>query len=174
MTRPGADVREAERLEQLADVTLVERDAETLDDDGLQVDPPPARHAVGLKIGTSLDDRRQLRHLSLAQSGLAAFAAMIVKALGAGGVKAMHPITQRLAVHPADPGRLRAVLALANRRQRQQPPALVRILRPLGQPPKIGRRIVLPKRDRTAHGTPPRSLESAINRFGKPSMSHIE
>src|SRR4051794_9452552 len=46
VTRPGADVREAERLQELADRALVIGDPEALKDDALQVDPAPAHHAV--------------------------------------------------------------------------------------------------------------------------------
>ena len=72
----------------------------------------------------------------------------------------MDPIAQRLPIHAADPGRFAAILAVAHRGQRQQPTALVCVLRPLGQTPKLGRRIVLPKRDRRSHG---QNLHAILN-----------
>src|SRR5450432_2473310 len=79
MPGPGADVREAERLEQLADVALVIFNAEALGDGGLKVDPPPAHDSIDLRIGAGLDDRRQFGQLRLAQPGLAAAAMQIEK-----------------------------------------------------------------------------------------------
>jgi len=55
MARPGADVGEAERLEQLADGALVVIHPEALDDQALKVDPSPAHHAMHGAVGTGLD-----------------------------------------------------------------------------------------------------------------------
>jgi hypothetical protein len=63
MTRPCADVREAELLQQLADIARMKVDAEPLGDDALEVDPPPAHDAVLLTIRASLDDLGQLSQL---------------------------------------------------------------------------------------------------------------
>ena len=60
MARPCADVREAELLQKLSDIALVEVDAEPLGDDALEVDPPPAHDAVLLTIRAGLDDLREL------------------------------------------------------------------------------------------------------------------
>ena len=70
MTRPCAHVREAEFLQQLPDIAFVERDAEPLGDDPLEVDPPPAHDPVLLTIRTSLDDLRELSQLLLRQARL--------------------------------------------------------------------------------------------------------
>jgi hypothetical protein len=63
MTRPCADVREAELLQQLADIARMKVDAEPLGDDALEVDPPQAHDAVLLTIRASLDDLGQLSQL---------------------------------------------------------------------------------------------------------------
>ena len=73
MPRAGADVREADLLQYLADSARVIVDAEPLLDHAFQVDPPPADHAILLPIRTGLDDldkgrqlfRREPRRLAL-------------------------------------------------------------------------------------------------------------
>ena len=51
MTRPGADMREAELLQKLSDIARMKVDAEPLGDDVLEVDTPPAHNAVLFPIG---------------------------------------------------------------------------------------------------------------------------
>src|SRR3954452_3918063 len=46
VTRASTHMREAKRLEELADCTFVIGDPEPLDNDALQVDPTPAHHTV--------------------------------------------------------------------------------------------------------------------------------
>ena len=46
VARAGADMGEAERLQELANCALVVADPEPLENDALQVDPPPAHHTV--------------------------------------------------------------------------------------------------------------------------------
>ena len=59
MTRPRADVREAYLLQQRAHIPFMIVDDEALDDDPLQIDAPPANHAIDFAIGTSFDDGRE-------------------------------------------------------------------------------------------------------------------
>ena len=54
---------EAELLQKLSDMALVELDPEPLGDDALEVDPTPAHDAVLLTIWTRLDDLRELSQL---------------------------------------------------------------------------------------------------------------
>jgi hypothetical protein len=49
----------------------------------------------------------------------------------------MNPVAQGLAVHAADPRCLPPVHPIENRRDRQQTPALVGVLRRRGKPPKL-------------------------------------
>jgi hypothetical protein len=142
VTRTGADVREAESLEELAHRALVVGDAEALQDDALQVDPPPAREAVHGPVRPSLDELRDLGTLLLREARLSAFGPGVHEPLGAVRVEPMHPVAQRLPVHPANPGRIRPVHAVQDRSQREKPTALVRVLRRGGKPPEFGRRIV--------------------------------
>jgi len=161
-------VRETEPLEQLADAALVVLDAEARGDHVPEVEAPPAHHFVRLRIGTGLHDLRKLGQLRGGQANFRAFVLAIDQPVRPFGVETMNPVAQRLTVHAADLRSLRPILALANRRQRQKPPALVGVLRSLREPSQLQCRIVFPKMHRPRHGSPPWRLESAIMRFGKP------
>ena len=102
MTRPGADVRKAELLEKLSDIAFVERDAEPLGDDPLEIDPPPPDDAIFLTVRASLDDLCELGQLLLRQARLGTFGPVVDQALRTRGVEAMHPVAQGLAIHAAD------------------------------------------------------------------------
>ena len=65
MTRPRADVGEAELLQKLSDVARMKVDAEPRGDDALEVDAPPAHDAVDLTIGASFHDLRELGQMLL-------------------------------------------------------------------------------------------------------------
>ena len=148
MTRPSADVREAELLQELSNIARVKVDAEPLSDDALEVDPPLAYDAVLLTIRPGLDDLRKLGPLLLRQARLGTRRPIVDEALGPSGVEAMHPVAQRLAVHAADLGCSPSVHPVPDRRQRQKLPALVGVLRPTGERPKRFRRIVPSQSDR--------------------------
>ena len=60
MTRAGAEVSEAELVQELAHGALVVDHAEALGDALLQIHPPPAHDAVDGPIRTGLDKARQL------------------------------------------------------------------------------------------------------------------
>lgn len=60
MARSGAHVGEAEHPQQCPDIALVIGHPETLLDDALQIDPPPAHHPVLGRVQSSLDDPGQL------------------------------------------------------------------------------------------------------------------
>ena len=64
--RAGADVGEAQGLQELADGLLVVVDAIALGDHLLQIDPAPAHHAMHGAIRAGLDQRRQFLLLRLA------------------------------------------------------------------------------------------------------------
>jgi hypothetical protein len=96
---------------------LVIVDAEFLDDDALEVDPPPAHDAVDLTVGPRLDDRGELSQLLRRQTRLRALRPMVEEAVRPRCVEAVDPVAQGLAVHAADPGRRAATHPVANRRQ---------------------------------------------------------
>ena len=81
------------------------------------------------RSGPTLDDLRELGQLPFRQAGLGALGPVVDEALLTRPVEAMHPVAQRLAVHAADLRRRTSVHAVPDRSQRQQPPALVDVLR---------------------------------------------
>lgn len=72
MLRPRHQPAQAERPELLAHAALVHRHAELSLDAPLEIDPPPAHHAVALGIGTGLHPCRELRLLLRGEAGPAA------------------------------------------------------------------------------------------------------
>src|ERR1700730_14695438 len=91
---------------------------------------------------------------------------------GPSGVKPVNPVAQGLAIHAADLGRLAAIHSIANRRKRQKPPALIDVLGPPGNRPKLLSRIVVSQFHRCGHGAnPPTPTESETSRQGNPPMS---
>ena len=100
MARPRAHVGEAQLLEKLSNVALVEVDAEALGDNPLEVDPPPARHAVPLAIRPGFDEIGQLPGR---QARLETLRSIAEETLRPGCVEAVDPIAQRLPVHASDP-----------------------------------------------------------------------
>lgn len=88
-------------------------------------------------------------------------------------VEVVNPVAQGLAIHSADPRSLLAVHPVAHRCQRQQPPALVGVLRDGSEPPQARRpvdRIV--QLHRSGHGpNPPRAMESMIRTAESPRGS---
>src|SRR3984957_16213078 len=148
MTGPRTDVGEAEFLEKLSDIARMKVDAEPLGDDALEVEPTPAPDPVLLAIRTRLDDLRELSQLLRRKARLGTLRPVVDEAFRSRRVEAMDPVTQRLAVHPADLRRRAPVYALPDRSQRQKPPALISVLRPTGERPKRLRRIVISQSDR--------------------------
>jgi hypothetical protein len=99
MPGAGADVGEAERLEQLADRSLVIRDPEALADDTLQVDPAPADDPVHGPVRPGLDEVGDLGPLLGREARLRTFRPAVPKPVGAVGVEAVNPVAQRLPAH---------------------------------------------------------------------------
>jgi hypothetical protein len=60
MTRPRADVGEAELLQKLSSVARMKVHAEPFGDDALEVDALPVHDAVDVTIGASFHDLREL------------------------------------------------------------------------------------------------------------------
>src|SRR6202042_2702310 len=112
MTGPRTDVGEAEFLEKLSDIARMKVDAEPLGDDALEVEPTPAHDPVLLAIRTRLDDLRELSQLLRRKARLGTLRPVVDEAFRSRRVEAMDPVTQRLAVHPADLRRRAPVYAL--------------------------------------------------------------
>lgn len=106
MARPGADTREADLLQNLADRALMINDAETLLDDALQVNASPADHAAFRSIRPRLDHLGDSGQLLGRKPWRGAFRAEVLQPFRAQSVEAMNSIAQRLSIHAADPHRL--------------------------------------------------------------------
>src|SRR5271163_2754622 len=105
MSRAGADMREAESFEDLADRALMIMDAEALGDDALEIDAPPAHDAMHHPIRASLDEVCEFGLLISTEAGRRALGPVVQKPVGATLVEPMNPITQGLLVHAANPRR---------------------------------------------------------------------
>jgi hypothetical protein len=70
MARPCPHAGEAELLQKLSDVALVEVNAEPLGDDALEVHPSLAHDAVPLAIRPSFDDGGEIGHCAADSRGL--------------------------------------------------------------------------------------------------------
>src|SRR5512134_620845 len=104
--------------------------AEALLDEAAQVDAAPAHDTVHLGIGPVVDDRAHLLLLFRSELRLAPRRLAVDQPIRPPGVDGVHPIAQRLPIHAANPGGFRPTLAIADRRQRQQPARLVGVLGP--------------------------------------------
>jgi hypothetical protein len=139
MLRTHRQAPERQLVQQLADRALVQRDAKVLLDPLLEIDAPPAHHAVALQIGAFLHPglnrglllRRQARQRAVAPR-------LVGQAIQAAGIVAMHPVAQRLAIHRAGLCRLRARAPLQHQRDRQHPARHFGLRRPRRCLPQIG------------------------------------
>ena len=112
----------AQGLELFADRAFVQLYAEHLFDAPLQIGAPPPHHAILFHIGAFLDESGEFGFLLCRQPGWPARRLAVFKPRQAFRVVAMHPVAQRLAVHPASFSRSLAVLALKYQGDRQHPP----------------------------------------------------
>ena len=142
MTRPGADVGEAELLQKLSDIAGMKVDAEPLGDDALEIDAPPPDDAIFLTVRAGLHDLRELSQLFHRQARLGTFRPVVDEALRPRSVEAVNPVAQRLAIHAADLRRRAPVHSISNRSQRQKTTDLAHLLRPASVRAKLFRRIV--------------------------------
>jgi hypothetical protein len=154
---------------RIFDRALVIGHPEALGDEMLQVDPAPAHDTMHGPIRTGLDQAGQFRLLVWRQAPRVALGPGVLQPVGTAFVEAVDPVAQGLPVHAADPCRVRPVHPLQDRRQRQQPSALVGVLRCYRKPTKLTGREVRPHAHRGWHGAyPPRTMESAQRSSRKP------
>ena len=106
-------------------MSLVIVDAKALGDDPFEIDSSPSDHAVNFPVRASFDDGREFGLLIWRQTRSWSTRPIVQQPVGASFIEAMNPIAQGLTVHATDPGCIRAVHPVQNRRQRQQPPTLI-------------------------------------------------
>ena len=127
--RPDGDVAEVQPVQKLADGPLVVDHAPALGDQRLQVGAAPARQvAQASRSGSCLDDPVQLGLLLRRQPPRVARRGPVHQARRPLGVEPVHPVAQCLAVHAADPRRVRTAHPFVDRSDRQQPTRLIRII----------------------------------------------
>src|SRR3984885_10511551 len=147
MTRPRADVGEAELLQKLSDLARMKVDAEPLSDEALEVDAPPAHDAVDLTGPTSTIFANWAR-CSSDRRGFGPFVQLSNRPSGPEALKRWIQSRSVCRVHAPDLRRPASIHPAQNRGQREKPAALVDGLRPAGQPAQLLRRIVLSQSDR--------------------------
>src|SRR6185503_12578020 len=152
--RPDRDAAEAEPAQDLADRALVQPDREAGLDQGLQVDPAPAHHAVPVGVRPPLHDGFQLGLLPGREPRPRPGPAPVVEAREALLVVAVHPVPERLPVHAGRPRRLLPRGPLQHQRQGEHPPRRPRVPASARLPSQLDRARLLP-RDRHRHGPSP-------------------
>src|SRR5437660_1038959 len=86
-----------------------------------QIDAPPANNLMKRGVRAGLDQRRQLRALPWAQLCPGTAAMPVAQPGQTFAVVAMHPVAQRLSVHPTTSRRAGPILPLKNKRESQNP-----------------------------------------------------
>ena len=166
-------MREAQVLQGAVNGIVRHREAELLVQPHHQIARPPAHHAVNRCDGALLHEPGQKRPVLLAQLGWHARGRDVDETVRSLLVEPDHPVPQRLTVHPTDLGGIFPQSAVEHCRDRQQPPRLRGILRPLGKPADLVGTKVRPHRNRLAHGKRPSvcHLKSCRSRFVNPRES---
>jgi hypothetical protein len=155
MARAHRNAPEAEASHHLADAALVQVHVEFVNDPLTQINQPPTHDTIALRIGPAaypLGDRRRLRRRQLA--GRAAAVRPVRQAGNAFSVEAMHPVAQRLPIHPALAGGIAARMPLQNPGNRQHPPGRGRIAGSPSREPQL-RRADLGAGNRNRHRSRP-------------------
>ena len=141
----------AELLENAPQAHFGEINGKALPKNALQVHAAPAHNPINLRIGAGLHELLQLLFLLRRKFRRAAARLDVDQPVGALLIEAMHPVPQRLAIHAADARRLLAIHSVANRRQCQQPPRLIGVLRLRRQAAQGVRLKIIPNSNRCAH-----------------------
>ena len=102
-------------------------------------------------IRTLLHEPSQKGPVFLAKLGRYARGSNVDQAVRPLLVEPDNPVPQRLTVHSANPRRILTRCSIEHRRNRQKPPRLRGVLRPLGKPANLARRKVRPHRNSSAH-----------------------
>jgi hypothetical protein len=149
--RARAHMRKAELLEGTANRYLVEIDIEAFLDDASEVDAAPPHHAIAGGIRSGFHDPLQLLFLLGRQFRAGTGSLGVDQPLGTPLVVPMRPVAQRLPIHRSNLGGGLTAHPVEHRRQRQQAPRLICILRPLRQHPQLARTEVRAQSYRRAH-----------------------
>jgi len=172
MPRAHREPAVAELGQHLADRAFVQRNPEAPLQFVAQIHPPPTHHTVTNRIGAGLDQGLQRRGLFGRQFRLGTRRLEIVQTAEPFGVVAMHPVPQRLPIHPAGLGRRRAIRPVQHQRDRQHPTRRRTVLLPRRRRAKLqGRQISTPNPNRRTHRCSSfsrNSIESDFYSLGNP------
>src|SRR5712691_9077277 len=169
MPGPGADMGEAEFLENAPEPHFGEINTEAFAKNALQVLAAPARHPVLLRIRPCLHELAQVLFLLRRKFRRTPRRLDIDETVGTLLIEAMHPVPQRLPIHAADAGCLLAIHPLVYRRDREQSPRLIDILHDHRQAPQLFRLKIIPKGNRRAHlRLPNQSDQAEMNHTAAP------
>ena len=160
MARAHREPAVAERRQILADRPLVQLDPERAAIRRSQVLPPPAHHPVHRRVGAGLQPGHEFGHLLGIEPPRPRRRPPVREPGEPLRVVAVHPVPQRLPVHPAGLRRGLPVDALQHQRQRQHPPRRLRIPAPRRRRPQLRRRQLRP-RDRNRCAIPASSCLEA-------------
>src|SRR6266849_5472629 len=170
MPGPRRQLAQLEGTQFAAQRLLADRNAEFLEHPLRQVNQPPAHHPVNRRDRAALDDLQQRLAVRRGKQRRVARRLAVHQASRTLGVERQNPVPHCLQPNPADLRRLGPRPAVIDRRQRQQAPRLIGIVRPLRQLAQ-SRGLVIPSNpNRRSHGKPPRVChgESHLPRFGNP------
>ena len=142
MLRAHRQASKTKFYQLFANGPLMHDNAKALLNLALEVNAPPAHHAVRFGIRPLTHKRCQLRLLCHAEQGLPSWRTPVRETLNPRVIVTVYPVTQRLAVHPAVLGRRLAVSAVQNQRNRQHPSGRFRVPARRSGAPKIAGRLV--------------------------------
>jgi len=134
---------------------LTYRDGEFIEHPPRQIDQPPAHDTMRRRHGASSTILAKLRRCASFSSGVFPGALRLTNPLGSTALKAS--TQSRTVCKPTPPtlARLAARAPVVNRRQRQQPPRLSGISRPLRQLAQLPGFVSPPNTDRRSYSKPP-------------------
>ena len=154
MLRTGADVREAQCFQHATNRDLVEIDIEPSHDDPPEVYAAPTYDDVGFRIRTRFDDPCKFGALCCGQLGPRPRRLAIDKAVRPAGIEGVHPVSQRLPIHAADPRGGFTTHAVANGGQGEKAARLFRVAAAGRQSTLCFGTVVVAQFDRCRHRRP--------------------
>jgi hypothetical protein len=155
MLRAARDMGKAEFSQIVGDDALGTRNPKALADYSNQINAPPSYNTMDLPVWAEFDNLRQFQHLLIAQQTPSSGTLPVGQTIRAIFVEAMHPIPQRLTVHPPNPRRLCPVHTVVNSGQRKQPAYLAVVTTSTRKPTQGGSIIITTKRYGSRHGKSP-------------------
>lgn len=112
MSGARTDVGEAKLFQKRTDISLAIVNAESLFDNPLKIDPPPANDAILLAVGSCLDDSSKFREFFSTQPWFNAACMDVAQTIRPLVIKTVNPIPKGLAIHPTYAGGVRPVHAI--------------------------------------------------------------